>query len=329
MPAPLSKDLAAASDRLLREAAETLQETRQERGAGPAQPGLPAFVQIYREWIILERSELGTQQEQAAQWQMLVHCMVSAPTLREALEIFMRFTPIVWGARAPAAFTEAGKMATLVFNEPYRAGAEGLIAAFWMLSLLLRTIEFLVQAPIAGARGRVRHADCLPEGVARLLFDAPLDYDGDEVALLLPRQDLRRPVLARAHDLPLFFAQLLPLTLGGARSRPEMRAMVEGLIRDHKQGPDYRDINRQRVAQMLGVSEATLRRCLEREGTTFRDIRDRVYHDLACGWLERREGSVADIAARLGFSDGFAFRRFFIRMNGCTPSAARRRANVA
>lgn len=282
-------------------------------------------MQVYREWITLERSELGTQQQQVAQWQMLVHCMVSAPTIGEALRLFLRFTPVVWGDRAPTVLREEGKFAALVFHDPYRPGAEGLIAALWMQSLLLCTVEFLAQARLREASGRVIHADCLPEGVARLLFDAPIAYGGDEAALLLPLHGLRRPVAARAGDLPEFFRQLLPLTLGAARPRPGMRAMVEGLIRDHKQGPDYREVSRARVAATLGVSEATMRRRLESEGTTFRAIRDAVYGELASGWLERGEGTVGEIAGRLGFSDAFAFRRFFIRTNGCAPSAVRRR----
>jgi len=312
--------LAETSARLLRSAEGTLR-------AGPV--ALPEFVAVYREWITLERGELGTQHEQALQWQMLVHCMVTAATIEEAMQQFLHFAPVVWGERAPTALRLEGDHAALVFHDPFRAGPEGLIAAIWMLSLMLSTVEFLAQAKFRGASGRVIHAPILPEGVARLLFGAPIVYAGGEAALLLPRVDLRRPVAVRASDLPTFFRQVLPLTLGAARAVPEMRAMVAGLIRDHKQGPEWHEISRGRVAAMLGVSEATMRRRLGDEGTTFRAIRDAVFSELAIGWLESGGAGVGEIAARLGFSDGFAFRRFFVRRNGRPPSAYRAKRSLA
>ncbi len=320
--------LAEASARLLRSAQGTMRTSvpRQSKDAPPAE--LSQFVQLYREWIVLERSELGTQQEQADQWQMLVHCMVNAATVRDAIDQFLHFAPVVWGERAPVGLRDEGNVAALIFNEPHRPGAAGLVAAIWMQSLILGTLEFLANARMTGASGRVIHDNILPDGVARLLFDAPLAFAQSDVALLIPRAFLRRPVVMRATDLPRFFRQLLPLTLGAVRAIPDMRTMVTGLIRDYKRGPDYRDISRAHVAAMLGLSEATMRRRLEREGVTFREIKDAVYNDLAREWLDEGGVAVGTIAARLGFSDAFAFRRFFVRRNAVPPTAYRNRESV-
>ncbi|MBU6267452.1 MAG: AraC family transcriptional regulator [Sphingomonadales bacterium] len=307
-------DLDQASLRLVETAA----------GIGREATPLGDFVQLYREWIVLERSELGSQQEQVAQWQMLVHCMVSAPTIGDALRLFLRFTPVVWGARAPSELRDEGRRIALVFNEPWRAGAGGLIGELWMLSLLLSTVEFLAQVSMHDAVGRVRHADSLPEGVGRLLFHAPIAYAAGEVALVLAASDLRRPVVVRGPDLPEFFRQLMPLTLGAARARTSLTTMVDGLLRDCLQRGLPHQADRAGVAATLAMSAATMRRRLDAEGTTFRAIRDAAFADTATGWLECGEGSIAEIAARLGFSDAFAFRRFFRRVRGCVPSALRR-----
>jgi AraC-like DNA-binding protein len=327
-PARETDLLAAASARLLRSAEGTLRAAtpRQQRDGPPA--ALSEFVQVYREWITLERGELGTQQQQADQWQMLVHCMVNVATIDEAIAQLLRFAPVVWGERAPKGLRDEGASFALIFNEPFRPSAEGLVSAIWMQSLILSTLEFLANAHFSGVSGRVIHDNVLPEGVARLLFDAPISFGQDEVALIIPRQHLRRPVAVNAADLPHFFRQVLPLTLGATRAVPDMRAMVAGLIRDHKQGPDYRDINRAHVAAMLGVSEATMRRRLDTEGVTFRSIRDTVYNQLAHEWLEKGDAPVGTIAARLGFSDAFAFRRFFVRMNKAPPAAFRHRPSM-
>jgi len=320
--------LAAASARLLRSAEGTLRSAppRQQRDGPPA--ALSEFVQVYREWITLERGELGTQQQQADQWQMLVHCMINAVTIDDAISQLLRFAPVVWGERAPKELRDEGASSALIFNEPFRQSAEGLVSAIWMQSLILCTLEFLANAHFQGVSGRVIHDNVLPAGVARLLFDAPISYGQGEVALIIPHQHLRRPVAVHAVDLPHFFRQLLPLTLGATRVVPDMRAMVAGLIRDHKQGPEHRDISRPLVAAMLGVSEATMRRRLDTGGVTFRSIRDTVYNHLALEWLEKGDVPVGTIATRLGFSDAFAFRRFFVRINQASPSAFRKRRSM-
>lgn len=314
---PTSDPLAEASALLLHTAEDTL------RAVEPR--ALSEFVQVYKEWITLERGELGTQQQQADQWQMLVHCMVNAATIGDAIAQLLHFSPVVWGARALVGLRDEGDHAALLFNEPFRPGPEGLVTAIWMLSLILTTLEFLGAARFPGVSGRVIQEACLPDGVARLLFDAPIAYGQAEVALILPRRDLRRPVTVRAADLPQFFRQVLPLTLGAVRSVPGMRTMVAGLIRDRKQGRNFLDVSRGHVAAMLAVSEATMRRRLAAEGATFRQVRDEVYNTLALEWLASGDVPVAAIAARLGFSDAFAFRRFFVRQNGAAPSRFRNR----
>lgn len=281
---------------------------------------LSEFVRTYREWITLERGELGTQQEQVDQWQMLVHCMINAATIGEAIDQFLRFAPVVWGQRSPGGLRDEGDLCALLFKEPHRDGPEGLVAAIWMLSLIQSTLEFLGSSRLSGVSGRVIHLACLPKGVARLLFDAPIAYGTGEVALVIPRRHLRRPVSARPTDLPRFFRELLPLTLGAARTAPDVQAMVSGLIRDQKQGPEFRETDRGLVAAMLGMSEATMRRRLGLEGTTFRQVRDATFSELAKEWLQNGGATVATVASRLGFSDTFAFRRFFVRANGVAPS---------
>ena len=282
---------------------------------------LSEFVQIYREWIATNRGKFGTQQQQAEQWQLIMYAMVTAPQIEDAIRRLIRFGKVVWGERGPAELRRDGHHAVLVFAEPFRGGPEGLIAAIWPLALTLCELEFLANARFEGASGRVPHGACLPGDVIRLLFAAPIAFGSDEIALLIPWQYLHRPVVARATDLPRFFGQLLPLTLGARREPPSIQAMTAGLIRDDKLGPDFREPTLANVATRLGMSTATLRRRLRGEGVSYRLVKERVYNQLAQGWLTQRDVSIEDVAGRLDFSDGFAFRRFFRRLNGIPPSA--------
>lgn len=95
---------------------------------------------------------------------------------------------------------------------------------------------------------------------------------------------------------------------GGEISDFVRRALARGII------------DQTRIAALAGVSAATLRRKLESEGTSFRDLRLSVLNEAAKSLLLRRK-SVAEVADELGFSDFRAFNRAFKAWNGETPKS--------
>jgi AraC-like DNA-binding protein len=99
--------------------------------------------------------------------------------------------------------------------------------------------------------------------------------------------------------------------------------MVAGLIRDDKRGREARDTTIESIAERLGMSVATLARRLREEGLTYMAVRDETYDEIAKDYLRRTDQPIEDVAERLGFSDSFSFRRFFRRINGCSPSTYR------
>jgi len=316
-----SDDLSRVGEKLLR-IAEGIAEKEQPEPEGS--PPLSEFVHAYREWIIVERGRPGTQQEQAERWQLIVHGLLSASDVEAAIRLLIRYARVMWDRRGPSQLRIEGDSAVLVFTEPFRPGPEGLMAALWHLALTVCELEFLANATFPGVSGRVVHDQCLPEGVARLLFGRSLKFSQPEVALVIPRHQLRRPIVARSSDLSNFFSELLPLTLGSATREPlSIRSLVSGMIRDDKRGAEFRDSSLEAVSSRLGMSSATLRRRLADEGVSFREVRDETYNTLTQAWLLQNELAIEEIAARLGYSDSYAFRRFFRRLNGCSPSEFR------
>lgn len=73
------------------------------------------------------------------------------------------------------------------------------------------------------------------------------------------------------------------------------------------------------LAQIAGVSTSTFARRLTTQGTTFREITNRVRHELACQWLRGGDRSVAEVSAQLGYADTPSFVRAFKAMAGITP----------
>jgi AraC-like DNA-binding protein len=83
------------------------------------------------------------------------------------------------------------------------------------------------------------------------------------------------------------------------------------------------------VARELGVSVATLRRHLQREGIGFSDIDEEVRRGLAEDQLSNTDMPVSEVARSLGFSHAAAFYRAFRRwFAGMTPTELRARARA-
>jgi len=77
------------------------------------------------------------------------------------------------------------------------------------------------------------------------------------------------------------------------------------------------------IAAQLGMSERTLQRRLQEEGTTYQEILDNTRHYLARELLRNTGLSLTDVAMQLGFAEPSAFFRAFRKWEGCTPGQYR------
>ncbi len=79
----------------------------------------------------------------------------------------------------------------------------------------------------------------------------------------------------------------------------------------------------EQVAFQLNVSVTTLRRQLQREGTSFQRLKDECRMEAAFHYLNYAELSNNDIAEKLGFDEPSAFFRSFKKWTGMTPGEYR------
>jgi AraC-like DNA-binding protein len=77
------------------------------------------------------------------------------------------------------------------------------------------------------------------------------------------------------------------------------------------------------VAKALATTPRTLRRQLEHQGTSFRELIDDLRAEMAVKFLRETVMTNEDIAAALGFSDAANFRHAFRRWTAKTPSEFR------
>ncbi|WP_329196003.1 MULTISPECIES: AraC family transcriptional regulator [unclassified Streptomyces] len=155
-----------------------------------------------------------------------------------------------------------------------------------------------------------------------LLFDCPVRFGADRTAAAFAAQWLTAPLVREEPALDAMLRRA-PFDL---LSRPEYGTTVaeqvrRTLTRRLRTSPRLPELGE--VAARLAVSPATLRRRLRQEGTSFQQLKDHVRRDAAIAGLAESGEPIAELAARLGFSEDTAFHRAFRRWTGTTPGAYR------
>jgi AraC-like DNA-binding protein len=170
----------------------------------------------------------------------------------------------------------------------------------------------------------VRFAYPKPEDISEhvRVFQAPVRFESSVNRLSFDAGILSAPVLTADPAMKSVFESQAERLLV-QQARPERMAVRvrERLVRSvTAETPTIAAISRD-----LGLSERSLQRRLDAEGTSFKALLDDARRDLACLHLENPSVSVAEIAFLLGFSEPSAFHRFFKRKTGETPDGFRRR----
>ena len=88
-------------------------------------------------------------------------------------------------------------------------------------------------------------------------------------------------------------------------------------------------LSEEEAAERLLISVRSLARRLNKEGTSFRKLRDETLAELAARYLNNEQLSVEVIAELLGYHDSTSFRRAFKRWYGVTPKEFRERSTQA
>jgi AraC-like DNA-binding protein len=90
-------------------------------------------------------------------------------------------------------------------------------------------------------------------------------------------------------------------------------------------GSDFREEmpSFEELTDLLNMSARTLRRRLEKEGTSYQRIKDNARRDVAISMLSRDGMTVSEVAEQVGFSDPSAFHRSFKKWTGQSPGSYR------
>lgn len=295
----------------------------QVRDPGVRLPNRPTAIVIDRALRVLPATiglDIGRSQH-VGNFGLLGLAMTTAPTFGEALQIGLRYTPVVGSLmRFVESASESGTVAlagqmTLTYPSIHRFVCEEFFSSCLALArglvgdgLRPLRIEFSYPAPDYAAHYRE-------------VFACPVAFGQPQNRLVLDAHWLAVPLpthnpIASRQVLALCEAQMPEGAVPG-----EVTAAVERLLRAQlPQDPKLAGI-----AAQLHVSERTLRRQLTGEGTSFHEIHDRLRIDHAYALLRERHLTIASVGAAIGYKDPRDFRRAFKRLTGDTPRALRER----
>lgn len=232
----------------------------------------------------------------ASSFGVLGYALLASRTVREAMEVTLRFIDLSYAFALPRAELSGDRVRLVVDG----SGLPGDVRAF-LVARDTTAIHVVADSLVPGGLGATRTlgTDLGVLDLAASELDRPLPRDTSTAGAQLA-EDMCRDVVARrrertgvARDVQVLVTQRLP---EGA----PMAAVAGG----------------------LGLSERSLRRRLADAGVGYRALVEEVRESLARSLLESRATlPVADVARRLGYADAAAFTHAFTRWTGVPPAA--------
>ncbi len=203
------------------------------------------------------------------------------------------------------------------------ADAPGLqVSVLYSLAIWMRFCSWLIDQPIDILRAGCADREPGRRGGVDHFFHCPVAFGQRSNWVEFSDAVLQAPIVQDESKLERFL-ELAPyhVVIKPMVSDVGVAARIRRLL-----GNDFRRElpTFEELAYQLNMSERTLRRRLDREGTSYQRIKDQQRRELAISLLENEELTVSDVAELLGFSDPSAFHRSFKRWTGRAPGDYRR-----
>lgn len=247
--------------------------------------------------------------------------MAEAPTVGEALEHWTRYRHLLGYEVMPDTRLEADR---LVFHRAMPGWFGGTrYAAEVALSSTLAIIAELVGQPTKALEVWFQFpppADVMPHVE---VFGVTPRFGQAETLIAISSSILSQPVARADPGLYAYLRRradelLAKLPVSERHADRVKRLLAEEL----KQGEPRAPL----VARKLGMSERSLQRRLQEEGTSFAELLDSVRKTYAESWLRDASLSIGEVGFLLGYAEPSVFHRAFRRWTGLTPAQFRRAA---
>lgn len=258
-------------------------------------------------------------------WRVVMYSLTSARTLREAIIRCCECFEAIDGRCGKMTLRTHGDTAQLEL-EAVRAGGStstGCLIDLFGVMEIHGLLGWLIDHPIAARNAWLNHP---PEIFAALdlpalpfpvrLFEGWSGFDFNASLLDYPVMRSWEDQQRRPLSNLLFVSSTRDTDRMPAETR--VRGIAMAALRSEGRLPAFAEL-----VSALGGSEATLRRQLAREGTSYRQVRESCRRELALHLLRRTDMSIEEIAGRLDYCDSDAFRQAFRAWTGHSPTTYR------
>jgi AraC-like DNA-binding protein len=151
------------------------------------------------------------------------------------------------------------------------------------------------------------------------MVSAPIFYDQPVTVSEFDPAILELPVQGADPATDRIAEQIAATSVGPSVSVEGLVAQVRRVLGSVSGRPPDVD----EVARTLQTSSRSLRRSLQRMGTSYQELLDEARRARAEEWVRATDLTMDQVASQLGFGDVRSFRRAFKRWTGVTPNAFR------
>ena len=247
--------------------------------------------------------------------QLLGHLVVSCRTLRDAFALFQRYAPLVADGLTYT-LSEGSAHARFDYHCPVQLNSASRFAAEYLLVMVQRIAEhFIVDMRDHAESVHFEHEKPDYHHRYARTFNCPVLFGQSSNSMLFPSRLLDVQQLHADPTMHSALREMAERLLEDMRSPVSVSDRVRGLLRYES---DLSVVDVAKLARGLGLTPRSLRRRLAAESLSLTALLDEARCRLACEEL-RREGSIKEIAERVGFSEPSAFHRAFKRWTGQTP----------
>ncbi len=251
---------------------------------------------------------------------LLAYTMMTAPTLEAALQRFIRYIRIISDATTFTLEPDGSR------GQWLRLAIEGgelpvpRQRCEFILITILNICRWIASKPIAPLAIEFVHEEPGSTQAHARAFGGPLHFSAASNGLLIAAADLQAALPAsnaKLSELHVRFAVEFLDRMDSSRITPRVRDVI---VRSLPDGDPPRSL----AAAALCISERTLQRRLQEEGTSYQELLDSTRRELAREYLLKDQMALGQVAFMLGFADQSAFSRACQRWFNASPKQFRK-----
>ncbi len=270
------------------------------------------------------RADLGLLAAEAAEselWDVPEFAAMNRSTLREAIECFARILPLdITGADITITTYDDMSKTAIHFKPEVQmcpAAHEFAIACFVL------AMRAALGPGIAEPIQEIWFMHHRPDDISthERILGCPIRFNAPEDALLITKKNLELPLVITDSRLSQTLVRIAEDLLARLPKHSGLQEQVQALVAEQLAGGNC---SVETVAKSFHMTSRTLRRKLQAEKTSFKDLVDEMRHQLAISYLRQPNLAISEVAYLLGFSSSAAFHRAFKRWTGSTPSGYRK-----